>query len=170
MNKLFVSTFCLFFVLFSCKRTQNANGDHSETESQEITEKDISNIDYIEFLLDEKTEVHVSDWIEYNQLQEVIDNVKNADLSFFYDNKGVIDTTLIELKKNIPEPVNSPSITARISAFETKFLKLESLSNLSTTSKQELLNSVEDLLVAFSNLNLQMNKKVEFDNQDIQKP
>ena len=171
MNRLFLSTCCLLFVLFSCKKTQEDGiSKDIESDNQEITEKDIAKIDYIEFLLDDKTEVLVADWIEYNQLQEVIDNVKKTDLSFFYNNKEAIKTTLTDLKKNIPESVNTPSIIARMNAFETKFLELESLSNLSTTSKQELINTVKGLLVAFSNLNLQMNKKVEIDNQNIQKP
>jgi hypothetical protein len=160
----------MFFVLFSCKKTQGTTSDTSETESQEITEKDISKIDYIEFLLDEKTETYTAQWVEYNQLQEVIDNIKSGDMSFLYNNKGVIDSTLVEFKQNIPEILNTPSVNARINAFETKMLKLESLSNLSTTSKQELLLVIEDFFVAFSNLNLQMNKKIEFDNQNILKP
>ena len=53
---------------------------------------------------------------------------------------------------------------------ETKFLKLESLVNLSTTSKTELIANIQDFLIAFSNLNLQMNKKIENDNIIIERP
>ncbi|MFY0712346.1 hypothetical protein J1D01_01605 [Seonamhaeicola sp. NFXS20] len=170
MSKLFTYSLCLFFIFLSCKNQENKTNDNVENENKELTEKEISEIDYIDFLLDEKTETIVANWAEYNQLQGVIFEIKKADLGFFHDNRETIKTTLTDLRKNIPEAVKSPSIEARISAFETQFLKLESLSNLSTTTKQELLNTVKDLLVAFSNLNLQMNKKVEFDNLNIEKP
>ena len=170
MSKLFIRALCLFLIIISCKNTQDNNAKEAVTINQEITEKDISKIDYTEFLLDEKTEKYTIEWAEYNQLQIIIDNLKNADLSFFKDNKEAVNTTLTELKKNIPEPLNTSAIIARINAFETKFLKLQSISNLTTSSKQDLLKNIKELLVAFSNLNLQMNKKVEFDHQVIPKP
>ncbi|WP_406685116.1 hypothetical protein N1F78_05165 [Seonamhaeicola sp. MEBiC1930] len=170
MHRLFLYNLVLLVVLFSCKNPQDGTDKKAEIESLEITEKDVNNIDYLEFALDEKTENTVEDWVEYYQLQNVINNVKKGDLSFFENNEGFIDSTLTAFKKNIPEQINSPSISARINAFETKFLKLESFSNLTNVSKKELLSNVEDLLVAFSNFNLQMNKEVEFDSQNIEKP
>lgn len=171
MNRLFLGSLCVILFLFSCKNTQeNETAKDAKTNGQEIIKKDINKIDYIDFLLDEKTEAHTVDWQEYNEFQEVIDNFKKADLSFIIENKKAVSTTLENFKKNIPEPLNTAAITARINAFETKFLKLESLANLSSTSKAETLLCIKDVFTAFSNLNLQMNKKVEFDNQDIQKP
>jgi hypothetical protein len=171
MKRFFLIVLCLSFAMFSCKKTLGGkNAEKQGIQSQEITEKDISKIDYIEFLLDEKAEEFVVQWEEYNQLRDVIDDIKAGDLSFFYDNKETIEVTLTEFKTNIPKALNSASIIARITAFETKFLNLESLYNLDSKSKEELLNSIKDVLVAFSNLNLQMNKKVEFDAQEIQKP
>lgn len=171
MNRFFILIFCLCFVLFSCKGNQGNEGvDNAETSSQEIAEKEISNIDYIEFLLDPKTEEFAEQWIEYNQLSEVIENIKIGDFSFFYDNRESINVTLTEFKSSIPEPLNTSSITARMTAFETKLLKFESLCNLASKQKEELLSAIKEVLVAFSNLNLQMNKKVEFDAQNIQRP
>ena len=162
----------LFILCFSCKKTQeNTSADTTEqSNSQEITEKDISNIKYVEYALDSKTEDTIEDWVEYSQLQDIITDIKKGDLSFFNDNKTVIKLLLKELKSNMPEQVNSASISARILVLETKLYKLESLSNLSTTSKEELLDVIKEFLVSFSNLNLQMNKKIEFDSRSIEKP
>ena len=163
-----LSILSLLVIFFSCKKVQESNIEDQQDE--EITEKDISKIDYIEFALDLKTEDVIKDWQEYNQLQEVITNIKKADLSFFNDNDETIKTLLKDLKGNIPKEIKAPSIFARITALETKLYKLESLSNLSTTSNEELITTVKDFLVAFSNLNLQMNKKIEFDTRKIEKP
>lgn len=162
----------LFILCFSCKKTQdNTSTDTIEqNKDQEITEKDIANINYTEYALDSKTEDVIQNWAEYLQLQDIILNIKKGDLSFFNDNKDVIKLLLKELKSNIPKQVSSPSITARILVLETKLYKLESLSNLSTTSKEELIGTINEFFVSFSNLNLQMNKQIEFDNRSIEKP
>ena len=141
-----------------------------QNKSQEITEQDISKLKYVEYILDSKTVDFVQDWSEYVQLEEVIENVKKADLTYFNDNEKAIQLQLKELKQNIPDNLKSESILSRLLVLETKLLKLESLSNLTTTSKEELLENIKEFLVSFSNLSFQMNKKVEFDNRSIEKP
>ncbi|GAA3600925.1 hypothetical protein Q4Q39_12450 [Flavivirga amylovorans] len=167
-----LSILSLLVLFFSCKNDQenNTSDNTKDSESKEITEKDISRIDYIDFALDLKTEDVIKDWQEYYQLQEAVTNIKKGDLSFFNDNKEAINTLLKELKLKTPKEIKSSSVLARITALETKLYKLESLSNLSTTSKKELTGTIKDFLVAFSSLNLQINKKIEFDSRKIEKP
>lgn len=167
-----LSIFSLLVLFFSCKEVQESNpvDNVEDDQNKEITEKDISKIDYIEFALDFKAEAVIKDWQEYDQLQDAILNIKKGDLSFFNDNDETIKTLLKGLKRNIPKEINTSPILARITALETKLYKLKSLSNLSTTSKKELIATIKDFLVAFSNLNLQINKKIEFDTRKIEKP
>ncbi|MEC3905931.1 hypothetical protein VOI54_02755 [Tamlana sp. 2201CG12-4] len=162
----------LFVLTLSCKNKQESNSTAGVevNKSQEITEQEISKLKYIDYALDEKTEDAIEDWAQYRQLRDVIDDVKEGDLSFFNDNEKAIKLLLKELKDDIPETIASSSILARILVVETKFYKLESLSNLSTTSKEELLEAIQEFLVSFSNLNLQMNKKIEFDTRTIERP
>ena len=162
-----------FLVLISaCKKAQEAplENQMEQDKSQEITELEISKLNYVEYILDSKTKETVQDWSEYQQLADVISNIKKADLVFFNDNEKAIKLLLKELKQNIPKTLNSESILSRLLVLETKLLKLESLSNLSTTSKEELLINIKEFFIAFSNLNFQMNKKIEFDSQSIEKP
>lgn len=171
IKPLFVLSFLILFS--SCKKTQEDATIKDQTEqnkSQEITEQDISKLKYVEYILDSKTLDIVQDWSEYVQLEEVIKNVKKADLTYFNDNEKAIQLQLKELKQNIPDNLKSESILSRLLVLETKLLKLESLSNLTTTSKEELLENIKEFLVSFSNLSFQMNKKVEFDNRSIEKP
>lgn len=159
-------------LIFACKKTQEAIPEDQieQNKNSEITEQDISKLKYIEYILDSKTENVVQDWAEYLQLENVILDIKKGDISFFKDNKKVIQLLLVELKQNIPNALNSESVLSRILVLETKLLKLESLSNLTTTSKEELLENIKEFLISFSNLTFQMNKKVEFDNRSIEKP
>lgn len=165
--------FLSFLILVSaCKKPQEDTTAEQieQNTSQEISEQDVSKLKYVEYILDPKTEKIVQDWPEYVQLEGVITNVKKGDLVYFNDNEKVIKLLLKELKQNIPESLISESISSRILVLETKLLKLESLSNLSTTSKEELLDTIKEFFVSFSNLNFQMNKKNEFDSRSIDKP
>tara|TARA_R110002050_G_scaffold298611_1_gene462224 strand:- start:1110 stop:1619 length:510 start_codon:yes stop_codon:yes gene_type:complete len=168
--KIKILVLSLITILMSCKKTQDDTLLEHKNVSKEITEKDLSKLDFIEFTLDVKTKKAIENWQEYHQLQDVITNVKKGDLSFFSDNKEGIKTLFKDLLLNIPDQVNNDATLARIVALETKLYKLESLSNLSTTSKEELSLVIQEFLESFSNLNFQMNKKIEKDNQNIEKP
>lgn len=171
MNIKLFSIISLFIIISSCKKTEeNNNTADTEKNTQELTESDISKLNFIDFGLDEKTEVVIENWQEYYQLIDVVNNVKKADLSFFNANEEALKTLLKDLIKNIPEPVNTSATLARIKVLETKIYKLESLSNLQTTGKEELLSTIKEFLVSVSNLNFQMNKKLEKDNNKVQKP
>lgn len=170
-----VLTILSLLVLFvSCKKTPETSFPDVDKidnqNSQEITEADVSKLKYIDYTLDVKTEDAIKDWKEYTQLQDIISNIKRGDLSFFNDNEEQVKILIKDLKDNMPKQVKSPSVSARLLVWETKILKLESLSNLSTTSKDELLDVIKEFLVACSNVNFQMNKKVEFDSRTIEKP
>ena len=172
MNIKFLSLILLFVVCFSCKNTQekNTNTAVDENLKRDISKDDISNLDPIEYVLDEKTETIIENWSEYSELNDVITNVRDGDLSFFKDNDDVIKTLFKNLKTKIPEAIKTPSITARMVALETKFYKLKSLSNLSNTTKAELNAVIKEFLESFSYFNLQMNKKIENDSQNTEKP
>jgi len=162
-----------FLIIFSACKKDKENSTENKIEqikSQEITEQDISRLKYVEYILDSKTNIIVQDWPDYLQLEDVVANIKKGDLVYFNDNKKVIQLLIKELKQNIPNALNSKSILSRILVLETKLFKLESLLNLTTTSKKELLGAIKEFLISFSNLNFQMNKKVEFDSRLIEKP
>jgi len=172
MNIKFLSFLCVFMVLVSCKKNQDnvTLVVKKPIDSQEIKEKDIAKIRYTDYILDTRAEDSIVNWMAYKQLSEVIINLKKADLSFFKENKKSVEELVRNLKQTIPAEIKNNAITARITALETQLLKLESLYNLSTTTRPELLENIQAFLISFSNLNLQMNKKIEADNIIIEKP
>ena len=173
MTIKFISV-CILLMCLSCKKTTQTNTDNSDDttkKSQVITEKDISKLNYLDFGIDERVTPFIEPWQEFNQLEGIIENIKKGDLSYFKtDAKKNLKTLLSDIKENIPDTINTPAILARIKVVETKLYKTESLSNLSTTRKEELLNTLKELLISFSNLNFQLNKKIENDFQNIERP
>lgn len=174
MTVRFLSVLIMIIVFFSCKKTEENTKSMITEEpiTQKISETDISKMNYTDYVLDSKTETAVEDWLKYKEIDDVVNLVKEGDLSYFHDNdrKNIIRNFFIALKKAIPDTLNKPAISARILVLETKTWKLESLSNLSTTTEEELNQTIKEFLVSFSNLNLQMNKKLEKDSQYIEKP
>ncbi|MBU2950550.1 hypothetical protein KO493_07565 [Tamlana agarivorans] len=165
-------TLSLFMLFSACKGDQgNETAVEPEVDNSDVvSETDIENLDFTEYTLDKKADLPLRDWSQYHKLQNIIADLKAGDFSYFHHNEKDLKETFKELKVNTPEAANSASISARLLVLETKFYKLESLYNLASTSEEELTQSTKELLVAFSNLNLQLNKKVEFDAINIQKP
>ena len=79
-------------------------------------------------------------------------------------------TSIKELKEEIPEKLNTPSIQARISVLETCFFKLEGIKDLKNIDKKTILSFIKEVLISHSNLILQINKKLEQESQKIEKP
>jgi hypothetical protein len=168
----FLVAFILLTSLSCKKQPETINKDvKTADKSQVITEKDIAKFRYSDFGLDEKVSLLIESWQEYSDLEKIILNVKAGDLSYFKnDAKKNLKTLLGDLRETIPDTIKTPSVLARITAIETKLYKTESLSNLSTTKREELESTLKELLVSFSNLNFQMNKKLESDFHSNQNP
>jgi len=172
MKPVLLSTFFIILVLFSCNQNKenDTNNSTKDTVLTKITESDISKLKYLEFSLDSKTQRIIEKWEEYLELELIVAKIKKGDLSYLKDNNEVITNFIKDLKNTIPDTINTPSVEARITALETKLYKLESLYNLTTTSKEGLKLTIKEFLEAVSNLNLQMNKKLEKDSRNIEKP
>lgn len=159
-------------ILLSCSQNkQKYNSDISqENQNDFLSKEDIATLKYTDYALDSKAYKEQSAWPKYGELEVLVNDVKNANLSFFKDNKDVLKSFLEDLKATTPEKINTPAIQARLKVIETMTYKLEDQLMLSQPKKDDMLNSIKGFLEAFSNLNFQINKKLERDSQNIQKP
>jgi hypothetical protein len=164
-----------FIVLIACEKKPSKENTSPEIETIEesqvtrITKSDIENLDYIEYGLSTASKKAVANWASYKELETLIESIKNADISYFEGDEKIMTALIQDLRSTIPEKVDNQSITARISALETKFHKLKSAVRISKTSNTELIATIKEFFISFSNLNLQMNKKLEKEAQDISK-
>ncbi|RLD28454.1 MAG: hypothetical protein DRI75_06625 [Bacteroidetes bacterium] len=170
---LFLLSSLILFLNFSCKKTSQTSEEilnEISSEKSKVSAKDIDQIKYTEFALSNLSEKSTQDWLKFKELQEEIDILKKGDLSFFEDDKTILQSFFKDLKVEIPESLNIPSILVRLSVLETTVFKLKSTSNINNVNKEILLNAIKEVLVANSNVILQMNKKFEKDSQNIEKP
>ena len=159
-------------LLISCgnKKTQQLDENTKKQTTYIIQKEDLDNLNYIDYILDKKYRAKLSNWIKYDELEEKINELKNAEFSYFKSDKEVVETLIREFGETIPENIDTDAVNARILVVQNMYYKLNSTINLSTSTKDEFEKDITDLLEAFSNLNFQINKKFERDSQNIVKP
>ncbi len=165
--------FSLLALNLQCKKSNEGNSDELNTspqESQAITTKDFAQINYPEYALSDLAEAKTKNWLKFQNLGTHIDHLKKGDIYFFKEDKTILKAFITDLKKEVPTSINTSSIIVRLSVIETTAYKLEEVSNIRSISKQSLLESISDVLIAYNNLIFQINKKVEKDSQNIEKP
>ena len=131
---------------------------------------DISKLVYTDFILDTKAQKDIESWNKFFELETIMADLKSGDVSYFQGYTKTLLAFMNDLRDNIPDAINSPSIQARFLTLETKMLKLQSILSLKNIPKSEELQIIKETLIAYSNLNLQINKKYEKDSQQIEKP
>ena len=159
-----LSFFCFMFI--SCgddKGTTEVVETENKNQKPAITSKAIEDFDYTDYALSPESEETLVNWEEYQELAIQISYLKKADLSFFNSDKDELKKFIDQFKIETPKELLINSIISRTVILETMLLKLnESLTLDSIDGKLKLLN-VKEVLVAFSNLNYQINKKLESD-------
>ena len=170
MPKLFAVFIVCLFISCENKKTQPSDENTKKQTTSIIQKEDLDNLNYTDFILDRKSRAKISNWLKYDALEEKINELKTAELSYFKSDKEVVETLIKEFGETIPDEVNTDAINARILVVQNMYYKLNSTINLSTSTKEELKKDITDLLEAFSNLNFQINKKFERDSQNIVKP
>jgi len=169
---LLSATICLI-LLVGCKPKSEPlepSGQQETAQSLKITEKDIAEISYTEYALSDTSEDVTRDWVKFHELNAQIEVLKRADLSFFKDDKAILEGFLTDLINELPEQLNDTSIIVRLTALKTSIYKLEGSAILEKEEKEDLLNNIKDVLISHTNLIFQINKKLEKEAQKIEKP
>ena len=135
----------------------------NEQSNQKITAKVINDFDYTDFALSAEAEKELSGWEKYKELAIQISYLKKADLSFFNGDRELLNEFLIEFKEGLPKEFNTNPIQSRLTILETKILKLHDNLTLDNIDLNLQLESIKEVLQAFSNLNYRIDKKLEFD-------
>jgi len=156
----------LFIMSIGCKNEVNQKTEEAaevSVEKNNITPEDIESFRFDDYALSNDAYVALENWQKYQELNEQINFVKEADFSFFMGEKNVLKTFLNDFKVEMPDVIKTTPILSRVTVLETMVLKLNSTLKLDNVDKATKLKTINELLVAMSNLNLQINKKFELD-------
>jgi 4-hydroxy-3-methylbut-2-en-1-yl diphosphate synthase IspG/GcpE len=160
-------------LLISCsddKSTSESLVTEKANQKNVITAKAIENFEYTDYVLSSNAEDVVADWEKYQELALQIGYLKKADFSFFTSEKLILKTFFQDFRTNIPDQLVTNTIESRMVIIETMLLKLNENLTIDNIDISIKLSGIKDVLEAFSNLNYQINRKVEFDVYDKIKP
>ena len=159
--------FCLIF--FACGDDTNTSVvEETKVKNQEvkITAKAIDNFDFVDYALSTNADAIIANWEKYQELGIQISYLRKADLSFFNGEKLVLKKFIDEFRATIPSELRTNPIVSRTVIIETALLKLNENLRIDNIDVRIKLVSVKDVLESFSNLNYQINKKLERDIYD----
>ncbi len=105
----------------------------------------------------------VSEWPKYQELENQINYLRKADLSFFSGDIQVVKDFVADFKKELPKSLETNAILSRVATIETMILKLHDNLTLNGVEDKVKLDNIKAVLVSFANLNYQINKKLEMD-------
>lgn len=160
---------CLCLVM-SCGGDKNESSavDTSEKadENAKISAKTIENIDYEDYALSPESEKLVKTWEKHQELATQISYLKKADFSFFNGDKEILKIFIKEFKAQMPDELRTNPTMSRNAVIETALLKLNENLTIDNIERKDKILGIKAVFVAFSNLNYQINKKLERDFYD----
>ncbi|MFP4844700.1 hypothetical protein [Winogradskyella sp. PE311] len=125
-----------------------------------ITAKAIENFSYKDYVLSPDGEKAVEKWEKYQELGIQINYLRKADLSFFNGDKALLKKFIAEFIADLPPDFDTKPIVSRTIVIKTTLLKLNENLTLDNIDGALKLESVKEVMIAFSNLNYQINKKI----------
>ncbi len=174
IRPLFIITAIVFFVSIACNdKNQDDKVKDYQTEisaKKEISAKAIERFNYNDYTLSPDAEKEVQSWTKFLELETQITYLKTADIAFFTEEKDTLKNFIDSLRVSVPENIKTNPVNARITALETTLLKLNNDLNLDNYPAEKKLKSIKEFLIANSNLIFVINKKLEFDKNDIGRP
>ncbi|TPV34783.1 hypothetical protein FJ651_04420 [Paucihalobacter ruber] len=157
-------------IVFTCEKKTDNTESQAPKNVADLTSSDIKNLKYTDYILGNDGSKLFINWKKFQELNIQMGYLKQGDLSFFKNEKAEVKALFDSLKTTVPDTINTKPIVSRFAVLETKSLKLQDNLNMDNIEKATKLTSVKEVLVAFGNLNLQINKKLEFDANEYFKP
>ncbi|ARV09580.1 hypothetical protein BTO05_07980 [Winogradskyella sp. PC-19] len=174
MKFKYIIVLSFFLVFIACGDKTEGTLENLDVEvkqeKKKISVKAIENFKYNDYILSDDSKSEVSDWSKFQELETQISFLKKADITFFTTEKDTLKKFLDSLRVNIPNNINTNPVNSRITTLETKLLKLNNDLTLDNYSTENKLMSIKELLIANSNLIFVINKKLEFDKNDVGRP
>jgi hypothetical protein len=159
----------IFLMFLSCGNdTVSTESINAETTSQKtgITAKAIENFSYKDYVLSADGEKAVADWEKYQELAIQLGYLRKADLSFFNGDKQLLQKFIEEFIADLPQGFDTNPIVSRTAIIKTTLLRLNENLALDNIDNDLKLESIKEVMIAFSNLNYQINKKIVNDKYE----
>ena len=161
----------LFFVLvvmvFSCRKSISKE---ELTTVADSTTTNLIKTDHLEVNLNPEAQKLVEDWTEYKKMNEFIKQYHNISAIDALFNANELSELAQQLKDTIRvEKFEIPSVKIRLNVLHSETLRLADMASINNIAEEEIKNENENILNAFSALNIKINNIIiqENLNQDV---
>jgi len=155
MPKIIVGCIILILTLNACKKKEE-NSEKVSTFSREQSEMIKSDQPIAK--LNTKAKELVRVWPEYQKFEEQIIQYQNISMSDALLNSVELSVLAQQLKDSIRvEDLNIPEVKIRLNVLHSETLRLADMSIISTITAQEVAQENNNIINAFSALNLKIN-------------
>lgn len=163
-----------FLLFMACNSKKQEPKEPADAENAirevEITQREIVALEYEDYALSDAAQKAVAEWSGFQEVAAPVDYLKTGDFTFFKNEIAEIKKVMEQCRFKVTEEFFTDQIMARLTLVETRFLKLQNDLTLDNIPKEEQLNSIKEVLTAWSNLIYVMNKKFEFEETDVERP
>lgn len=155
MPKIFLGIFLLFLLLASCKNKKQESAEVNTTtvsESKMIkSEKPISR-------LNAQSKKLIAPWAEYQKFDDLISQYQEISMNEALLNSVELSVLAQELRDSIRvDKLNIPEVKIRLNVLYTQTLRLADMSTIPTITEQLVAEENNNMIEAFSALNLKIN-------------
>lgn len=159
----------LLVMVFSCRKSISKEGLINASDSTTVK---LLKTNFTEVKLNPQAKKEVEDWTEYQKMSEFIKqyhNISSIDALF---NANELSELAQQLKDTIRvKKFEIPSVKIRLNVLYSETLRLADMASISSIGEEEIKNENENILNAFSALNLKINNVIiqENLNKDVSK-
>ena len=159
----------LLVMVFSCRKSISKEGLINASDSTAVK---LLKTNYTEVKLNPQAKKEIEDWTEYQKMSEFIKqyhNISSIDALF---NANELSELAQQLKDTIRvKKFEIPSVKIRLNVLYSETLRLADMASISSISEEEIKNENENILNAFSAVNLKINNVIiqENLNKDVSK-
>lgn len=145
----------LLVMIFSCRKSISKDELVTVTDS---TATNILKMDHVVVKLNPKAQKEVEDWTEYQKMNEFIKQYLNISAIDALFNANELSELAQQLKDTIRvEKFEIPSVKIRLNVLHSETLRLADMASINNVGEEEIKNENENILNAFSALNLKIN-------------
>ncbi len=149
-------------MIFSCRKSISKDELVTVTDS---TATNILKMDHVVVELNPKAQKEVEDWKEYQKMNEFIKQYHNISAIDALFNANELSELAQQLKDTIRvEKFEIPSVKIRLNVLHSETLRLADMASINNVGEEEIKNENENILNAFSALNLKINNIIIQEN------
>ena len=159
----------LLLLVFSCGKSNSKEEPVTATERTNIK---LLKTDYQEVKLNPEAEKEIEDWTEYHKMNDFIRQYRSISSIDALFNANELSELAQQLKDTIRvKKFEIPSLKVRLNVLHSETLRLADMASINNISEEEIKNENENILNAFSALNLKINNIIiqESLNSDVSK-